>query len=914
MCRKSIILGNIMNRKNTILKSVALAGALTATGAVATTAHADTVATSTAATSATTTDQQLANMKSAHAATESSAAASNAAAMNSATTSANSQIADLNNQIQTRQASDAAMQQASQASAIASVNQAATSATDAENASYSQAVASQTAANNAALKSAQATIVTEQQKNQETAQENADYQNQAGNLDSEHNATLNQLDQALKNNTDGTNFAIQKEISRQKTDQQGAIDRAAKQFDSQISAADTEVGKAQQTVNADQDVVNAKDAANKAANQAVKNAQDKLSGAQDALKKAQDNQPVVNTIDVSNDFVNAWKNYLQNKKPGDWALSQKNYPELFKQLQEIDKQEVKSNAYKEDPAAKQIKVTLNDNGTLSRDDIVFASQYAASLINPLREAIGTTPYKITNASIAVAEEVENGYRKDKFNMWAESGHDDKILGQTAKNWGTSMIGESWAGDMSFGKVTYNFNTGKWTHDYSNLTRNDLQRGIYNAITNLLFTDDDVSFGHTTDLLGVRAANSHGIVAGDILGVGFDYGQGENTQRQNNVGGFHFDSLVDGNSERTKQMHADGGVFKSGSSEDKTIQGSNYDQIAIPSANHDDQIKQLQAAVATDTQALNDAKDKASTTTSELKSAQDKLASDQAKLSQAQARVNELKSNKESTLKAMTADPMQSPQVKQLQAKLEQARVDHDNGVKAEDAQYAAKAKDLKTKHEAKLAAIAAQPTSLAKLQNQLQTKLDTLKSRHEAKLKQITDDANAKIEKIKNQKVSDPEIDKLNAQIAQIKSDLAKKQQELDNNYQALKTKNQAEYDALAKKLHESDKAVVNGNSDQYKTADGKTVVMAGGKTSSDSVATTTSVKNAVATSGKETGDVTTVKVEPGTSLVEMTREAYKAQQAKLPQTGNNNSTALIALGAIASMFGFGLVAKKKEW
>ena len=887
-----------------ILKSVALAGALTATGAVATTAHADTVANSTAATSATTTDQQLANMQSAHVATESAAAASNAATMSVATTSANSQIADLNNQIQTRQASDAAIQQASQASAIASVNQAATSATAAENASYSQAVASQTAANAEALKSAQSTIVTEQQKNQETAQENADYQNQAGNLDSEHNATLNKLDQDLKNNTDSTNAAIQQEVANQKANQQGAIDQAAKNFDSQISAADTEVGKAQQTVNADQDVVNAKDAANKAAQQAVANAQDKLSGAQSALKKAQDNQPVVNTIDVSNDFVNAWKNYVQNKKPGDYALSQKNYPELFKQLQEIDKQEVKSNAYKEDPAAKQIKVTLNDNGTLSRDDIVFASQYAASLINPLREAIGMNPYKITNASIDVAQDVENGYRKDNWNAWINA-HDNKLLGQIAKNWGTTMIGESWSGDGWFGKITYNQNTGKWTHDYSNLTRDDLQRGIYNATIGLLFKDDDSNFGHTTDLLGVRAANSNDIVAGDILGVGFDYGKGNEAWSQINVGGFHFDSLVDGNSERMKQLHAKGYGFISGTAKDKTIQGSNYDQIAIPSANHDDQIKQLQAAVASDTQALNDAKSKASTTASELKSAQEKLASDQAKLSQAQKRVTELRTNKENTLKAMTADPMQSPAIKNLQAKLAQARVDHDNGVKAEDAQYAAKSKDLKTKHEAKLAAIAAQPTSLAELQNQLQAKLDTLKAQHEAKLKQITDDANAKIEKIKNQKVSDPEIDKLNTQIAQIKSDLAKKQQELDNNYQALKTKNQAEYDALAKKLHESDKAVVNGDSDKYVTSDGKTVVMADGKANGHS-------GNQSAMQNNETGDVTTVKVEPGTSSVEMTREAYKAQQAKLPQTGNNNSTALIALGAIASMFGFGLVAKKR--
>ncbi|MDL2057460.1 SEC10/PgrA surface exclusion domain-containing protein [Limosilactobacillus reuteri] len=874
-----------------ILKSVALAGALTATGAVATTAHADTVATSTAATSATTTDQQLANMKSAHAATESATAASNAAAMNSATTSANSQIADLNNQIQTRQASDAAMQQASQASAIASVNQAATSATDAENASYSQAVASQTAANNATLKSAQATIVTEQQKNQETAQENADYQNQAGNLDSQHNATLNQLDQALKNNTDGTNFAIQKEISQQKTDEQGAIDQAAKNFDSQISAADTEVGKAQQTVNADQDVVNAKDAANKAAQQAVKNAQDKLSGAQDALKQAEAsvNDVTTDSLNVPQDYINVWKDYYQNIHS--WDLTKDKNPDLWNRNHNasIEAKKLNSDAnFRASSTDQNTPIHFNQDGTLSRNDEIIATEYATQLLNPIREAIGVNPLKITNASIDMTAENASKYRVKGHNDFKDS-HDNELIKQIAQEWGCDDMGESLSGNYSLART-------------KNPTVADLKKSVYNAVIALLFegSTNSTDNGHTTDLLGVRYTMNNIFLGGsDFLGVTYDI------DPVNHNGWVRFNTIGDGNSARVKKMHSKGYGFNAGTAKDKTIQGSNYDQIAIPSANHDDQIKQLQAAVASDQQALNDAKSKASTTASELKDAQDKLASDQAKLSQAQKRVTELRTNKENTLKAMATDPMQSPQIKQLQAKLAQARADHDNGVEAENTQYAAKAKDLKTKHEAKLAAIEAQHTSLAELQSQLQAKLDTLKAQHEAKIKQITDDANAKIAAIKNQKVADPKIDKLNAQIAQIKSDLAKKQQELDNNYQALKTKNQAEYDALAKKLHETDKAVVNGNSDKYVTSDGKTVVMADGKTSSDSVATTTSVKNAVAT---------TVKVEPETSSVEMTREAYKAQQAKLPQTGNNNSTALIALGAIASMFGFGLVAKKKQW
>lgn len=907
-------------------------------GAVATTAHADTVATSTAATSATTTDQQLANMQSAHAATESAAAASNAAVMSEATTSANSQIADLNNQIQTRQASDAAMQQASQASAIASVNQAATSATAAENASYSQAVASQTAANDEALKSAQSTIVTEQQKTQETAQENADYQNQAGNLDSEHNATLNKLDQDLKNNTDGTNAAIQKEVSRQKADEQGAIDRTAKDFDNQISAADTEVGKAQQAVNADQDVVNAKEAANKAANQAVKNAQDKLSGSQDALKNAEENVNDVTTdsLNVPQDYINVWKEFYQKYHKA--SLSKTLDENLYNRNIQASKEGKASNDaayYNGDPnfdenstfyASKtdlSTPVHFNSDGTLSRKDTIIATQYAAKLLNPIREAIGTNPLKITNASINMSMENASKYRAKGHNDFQDS-HDEQLLNNIANEWGNDYIGESLAGNVTLAKT-------------QNPTIADLKYAIYHGIEDCLFEGSWENAGHTTDLLGVRYTPSTIMYGGsDFLGVTYDI------DPVNHNGWVRFNTIADGKSDRIQNLNKKGYGLKSGSSADKTIQGSNYDQIAIPSANHNDQIKQLQAAVATDTQALNDAKTKASTTTSELKSAQDKLASDQAKLSQAQKHVTELRTNKENTLKAMATDPMQSPQVKQLQAKLEQARVDHDNGVKAEDAQYAAKAKDLKTKHEAKLAEIAAQPTSLAELQSQLQAKLDTLKAQHEAKLKQITDDANAKIAAIKSQKVSDPEIDKLNAQIDQIKSNLAKKQQELDNNYQALKTKNQAEYDALVKKLHESDKAVVNGDSNQYKTADGKTVVMADGKTSGHSdnssamqngeatvdSQTTAQNGNSTNTTAANTNhtatpvsftSASTTQAPVATIFTPTTREEVKqqAKENKLPQTGDESGLATTILGAVgvaAAMFGFGLSGKKHEY
>ena len=63
-------------------------------------------------------------------------------------------------------------------------------------------------------------------------------------------------------------------------------------------------------------------------------------------------------------------------------------------------------------------------------------------------------------------------------------------------------------------------------------------------------------------------------------------------------------------------------------------------------------------------------------------------------------------------------------------------------------------------------------------------------------------------------------------------------------------------------------------------------------------------------TTGKENGSAASGAQGQNTT---MTREQYKAQQAKLPQTGNNDSKAVIALGILAGMFGFGLVTKGKK-
>lgn len=886
-----------------ILKSVALAGALTATGAVTTTAHADTTKASAPVQGVASTDQQLTNLKSQQTANESAVASSNAATMSAATTSASSQIADLNNKIKERQASDAAVQQASQASAIAQVNSEAASATAAENASYSQAVASQTAANNVALKSAQAMIVTEQQKNQETAQENTDFQKQTSNLTSEHNSNLNKINQNYQNDTNEVNGQIQSEVTKQKQDQQVAINKVSQDFDNQIKDASQAVDQAQKVVNDDQSVINDKKGANDTAQQAVKNAQDTLSSDQNALtvaqKALQDGDiETTDTLKVPQDYINVWKEFSENHYGSE--LTKAAHPDLWQRNKNASTEAKKLNDSNENFYTSKLDdstpVHINPDGTLSRNDVIVATQYAAELINPIRKAIGVTPYRITNASIDMTMENASKYRAKGHNDWKD-GHDGQLLNQIAKDWGTSDLSESLCGNWSLANLLKENKT---------VTIADLKGAVYRAVIALLFEGSDGSDnGHTTDLLGIRYSkdndrakehNIHGSIAlggSDLLGVNYDL------DPINHNGWIRFNSIADGKSPRIQQEQGYG--IKAGSAADKTIQGSNYDQIAIPTPGDatkklQDQIKKLQDKINTDKQAVIDAQSKANTTASELKSAQDKFTQDSAKLSQAQAHVNDLKANKDQTLKAMATDPMQSPAVKKLQNKLTDIKQQHDTAVKAENDQYAAKVNDLKAKHEAKLAEIAAQPTSLAELQSQLQAKLDTLKANHDAKLKQITDDANAKIEAIKNQKVNDPEIDKLNAQIDQIKSDLAKKQQELDNQYEALKTKNQAEYNALANKLNPSTKAVINGSTQQVFTS------------RSGKVAYVVPSQQSLATKGV----VKTVSEQNNSDS--LSKEFQSQNNNRLPQTGNQSSLAMVLLGAAAAMFGVGLAGKKKEY
>ena len=258
-----------------------------------------------------------------------------------------------------------------------------------------------------------------------------------------------------------------------------------------------------------------------------------------------------------------------------------------------------------------------------------------------------------------------------------------------------------------------------------------------------------------------------------------------------------------------------------------------------------------------TSALNSAKSALSSANSRLTSAKAKLTKDTDSLNAAKTTLANLKGTARPGDTSADAD---SPAVKALKGKLSALTSTYQANVKKEnDAYNQAKAK-LTKDHQARLDQIKNKPENVDDVKAQNQKALDTLKKNHEAKLAAIKADTAKQLEAYKqqliaeNKKANQPLVDEINT----------------------LK----AEINKPAESGHVSD--VVNGDKDSYVTKDGKVITIGH------------------ANAGSANAPVATTFAD-------------KSNTKALPQTGNNSSVALIALGAVASMLGLGL-AKKREY
>ena len=891
-----------MNRKNTILKSTLLATSVVTISAVTNvTVHADDMASKTQsqntpekqiAKKQDNNNQQLSALKQQQSNSENEVAKQNADKLTELQENNAEKIKILDQQLQNQKqvtqqtandqlaAKTNTVRQSEQSQAVTE-NNAYQSQVAAQTKANDQAVANQQQANNQKLDEAAKHIVTPEQKQNQIDSATKSTQQSLDQAKADHDATTNKLNGQLAN--DLKQNAQQEQTAKNDLKQPSQADKQ-KQFDDAQNAVNKAQGE------------------NNDAQNALSNAKNTLSANQSALTQAQDAQKghVVNAINLPAGYIDAWKEYVNTKEKNDYLVTESTYPDLFKKLETLDKEALKNNVYHTDPAAAKVPVILNTNGTLSRDDIIKATQFAVSLLNPIREAIGVTPYKITNASIDAAQDVANEYRKDNWNTW-DHAHDNDALDRVANKWNIDLVGESWAGDGSFGQVKWTPNNGdtKFIHNYNNLTLNDLYKGVYSSILSLLFHDADQGYGHATDLLGVRAANSDLTVAGDNLGVSFEYGKGMKAWGQTNVGGFHFNSISDASSKNIQRLVKEGYVVDAANPNSKVNQPGYRDEIAIPGNTSQKQIADLQAKVS-------QAQSQVDQLTKTANAASQTLNNAKAKLSNLQKSITDAENSYQQQLAAINTKF--SDQAAKLQA-------DHDAKVKAENNAYQAHVDQLNRDLQTKIESIKAQPENTDQLKAQLdqklaqvkqdgQHKLDQLKQAHEARLQKIQQDAEdtlaaykANLDKTAQAKIAkaqadhDASVKALNDNYTQLKNQLDAQQAKLVND-------DQAQYNALATKLDGELAALKNKvlpKTSDHQTAQNKQVVAGNANTV------------ALDTTGK-----TTVVLPRVTSDI----NGEKPESVKfLPQTGNEeNSFAIIALGAFTAMFGMNLASRKRKF
>ncbi len=210
-------------------------------------------------------------------------------------------------------------------------------------------------------------------------------------------------------------------------------------------------------------------------------------------------------------------------------------------------------------------------------------------------------------------------------------------------------------------------------------------------------------------------------------------------------------------------------------------------------------------------------------------------------------------------------------------------------------------------------------------QNAIKQIQTNAQSEYEAKLKELGVDDQAVQTQIKQLQDAHEAFVKENAdKLAQLKSEDAKAYNDLkaklDAELATLMPKHETNTDHSSDVINTGDHTIVLPSTDEKDAAQEHPSVNSDNSKSTVSLAEKNNnfdnqTQTSVATSNVDTNNddtaVTALKVN-ATESATITRKEYKQQTKKLPQTGNSQSLVLVALGTLTSMFGFGLMRKRR--
>ncbi|MDU7015473.1 MAG: SEC10/PgrA surface exclusion domain-containing protein, partial [Streptococcus mitis] len=158
------------------------------------------------------------------------------------------------------------------------------------------------------------------------------------------------------------------------------------------------------------------DATNKA-----EQTQTALEKAQDTFTLAEGRYKAINTFQVTDDYVNALKSYVNNpynilNERAKWKEHREKVESILKS---VNQENLNLNKFKGNVNDKAISVDANN---LTTEQMTELSLFASDLLNQIRERFGTPKTIVTKGMLQVADEVTDGYVADDWGFG--KGHDN----------------------------------------------------------------------------------------------------------------------------------------------------------------------------------------------------------------------------------------------------------------------------------------------------------------------------------------------------------------------------------------------------------------------------------------------------------------------------------------------------------
>ena len=280
----------------------------------------------------------------------------------------------------------------------------------------------------------------------------------------------------------------QKQAQKQVTNAEEVLEQAKsddKNLEDAISSVQNELTKVTNVVASTESTLT--DATNKA-----DQTQTALEKAQDVFAVAEASYKSINTFQVTDEYVNALKSYVNNpyhpvKQEEQW---QAHYDKAVKTLTAEQKPNINLNSFKSNVNDKAISVDANN---LTTEQMTELSLFASDLLNQIRERFGTPKTVVTKGMLQVADEVTDGYVADDWGFG--KGHDSKVVNNVARKYGLPTYEDD---THQYLENLNSSNNGDKIH-----TMDDAKKWVYESISDFLFNGWE--WAHTRSITGLSSA-------------------------------------------------------------------------------------------------------------------------------------------------------------------------------------------------------------------------------------------------------------------------------------------------------------------------------------------------------------------------------------------------------------------------